>query len=155
MNPALVVSNNPEPLGMCTFTTYDLTTGLIQAVHTCPYEQVPYNVPAGHGYVEGRHNSKNRKVDVETKQVIPHKPDAPDADHVWDDETEDWVLPEEAKQAIAADASARRDIERTESETLRALREWALSIGGGDEQALARLAQADSTIASNRLKLRP
>lgn len=87
-------------------------------------------------------------------ELVAYVPPAPDEDHEWNPEAKRWRLKDAIGAAKAESAAAAEAIGSEELTTLRALREWALSVGGGDAAALARLQAAEDRIKNERRKVK-
>lgn len=76
------------------FSAYDTATGLI-SYHVAVSSPSMLTHSEGVGFVPGKHDARNRKVDLTTGEVVPHQPDAPPdtelATHSWHEDSEVWL----------------------------------------------------------------
>jgi hypothetical protein len=75
--------------------------GIITALNESADDHVAQNVPAGHGFVEGHHDAKSKRIDTNTREAIDYSP------------------PHERDDALAA----RSEIKRLEATQHRRVRE--------------------------------
>ena len=133
------------------YSFFHKETGLLhpQKFSTNDDTQLSGNTPAEHIAIEGHHDHKRKRVNVETKEVIGYQPPSPSADHVWTDE-HGWQLSEAALAKIERKRSAAARIAYLESTQHRAIREHALGTPGAEQ----RLKDIDAEIASLRSDLK-
>jgi hypothetical protein len=137
-----------------TASLYEASTGRIIAVVTGERSRLLDGPPpAGHGYVLGKHDGTRRRVNPQTLAVEAVQPPAPDSEHEWDAESEEWVLPRDAALRRSAKAAALAQIESLEKQQSRALREQAIGRGGTPAQLKKRLEDIDDQIAALRAQL--
>jgi hypothetical protein len=119
-----------------------------------PEDDIAANLQAGHVAVPVTDFPHAKKlIDGKLEDFQPPPPE-PSADHEWDATERKW---QRTKQSIKRDTDSTAALEAIRSEelaSLRALREWALSVGGGDAAALANLRAADDSIKAQRPKVK-
>lgn len=134
------------------FSIYDLATGAIVACVTAERGRGAV-APPGCGVVQGRHDGRCRRVNLQTGEVEAFQPEKPDDDHEWDAATEEWKLPQSVVFRRAAIASAHRQIADLEARQARAIREHAIGRGGTPAQLKKRLEDIDDQITALRAQL--
>jgi hypothetical protein len=136
---------------MKTYSFHHKETGLFLArIFSCDDDsQLKNNTPADHVAIEGRHDSRNRRVNTATGEVMDYQPPQPSVDHEWNAETRIWQLNVMAQEKRNASAAARIRIAQLEASQHRAVREAALNLEG----AIERLKAIDAEIAELRKQL--
>jgi hypothetical protein len=98
------------------------------------------NAPPGHLPIAGTYDHDTQRVDLQTRQVVPHKPARPSEDHEWHTDVGRWHLKNEVAERERLHLDVRRQIAELEATSPRLLRQAQLGHPGAQE-ALARLDQ--------------
>ncbi len=135
----------------CTVSFFDARTGLFTGRRmTGSVGIVNASTPKGCRAIAGEHNPRNRRVNLDTGQVEPFKPDAPSDVHVWNETTELWELPEDAVMSNLAAQMAQHHISKIEGGSMRAMREALIAALPSDHPARKRLERVESDIEKHR-----
>lgn len=142
---------------MRTVSLADKTTGMFTGVKVMGSDDatIEQNVPAGQRAVDGLHDHRNRRYDEATDSVVPYQPPQPSADHMWNEESEEWRLTPEAEARITDRREARRSLEELDASQGRAVTEHILGIppDPGQPTAAERLAAIHAAKVELRKKL--
>lgn len=140
---------------------YDPATGLLTgASFRGPPHLLEANTPPGHATLHTlKADHKRTKVDVETGQLAPHKPDKPDVkvtgrDWVWSEHEHEWrPLQTEQEEEARRASGLLESMAAIESAQARPMREIAIAAATGKPPppgAVAALVALESNIAKLR-----
>lgn len=110
---------------MPTYSFYDPSSGeFAPAWYSGPDDGLTLNTPTGTVALEGQHDPRRVRVNIQTKELEPYQPPAPAdtewATHSWDAEAWVWVAtPTTAALARAARAERDRRMDATVSVSLK------------------------------------
>lgn len=77
---------------MSFYSVYDQSTGLFTGQQLgMPAGIAAAHIKPGQALIEGRHDHRNKRLDLGTLQVVDHVPTSPSPDHVWDTVTQTWL----------------------------------------------------------------
>ncbi len=107
------------------------------------------NCPPGHKPIEGHFDPLSQRVDVASGAVVDYQPEAPSADHQWNEQVRRWALTPEAAQRQEKRRAALVAIRQLEESQPRAVREALLGQAG----AADRLRSLDERIAALRAQI--
>jgi len=141
-----------------TWSFYRVDDGsFVGATFTGREEDLPLNIPAGCGAIEGAHDALSKRVvDGAVQDWIPPKP--PDTDHlthVWLPAAMHWLpVPTQAAFDAHRQANVKAEIVAMEAQQARPLREFAIARDSAAmAAAMTKLAELDAQIAAKRAEL--
>jgi hypothetical protein len=122
-----------------TYAFYDEKTGIFATHHKTfnNPKSLKVNTPDGFIALAGRYDPLSQKVDIATGKVVDYQPPAPTADHEWNATTKRWQLNTTAADKATVSATAKREIERLNRDSVAPLRELALGMPGAKEKLQA------------------
>jgi hypothetical protein len=135
-----------------TWSFYDTTTGLFTGrVLIGSDDQLVSNTLPGTAAIAGKHNKQNKKVDLNTLNVVDYQPPQPSPDYVWNATTKRWEEKASVVSVREQVRSLREQIQDLQQQSLDPMRE--LILDSTKVAKRARLTQIDNDIATLRAQI--